>query len=115
MLQIIIAVSKSKKAAQRRMLNANTVNNNIDKDPHDPVTEKAVEFVNQEEQRKIFSDFLAKRRREEQRRYNLKPSNKQQMLNSFEEIDEESDYEDDNINEDFNDDYIDDFEDETRK
>lgn len=115
MLQITIAVSKAKKAAQRRMLDENTVNDNMDKSSHNPVSKNAVEFLNQEEQRKIFSDFLKTKRREEQRRYNL---NKQKMLNNFEEeIDEESDcedYEDDNIDEN-SDAYIDVFKDETRK
>lgn len=90
----------------------NTMNDNTDKSLRDPVSKTAVKFLTREEQRKIFSDFLIKRRREEQRKYSLKRSNEQKMLNNFEEeIDnEESNYEGDNINE-----YIDDFEDETQK
>lgn len=109
MLQITSAVSKSKKAAQRRMLDATT---NIDKSLHDPVS-KEVEFLTREEQRKIFSDFLIKRRREEERRYSLKQSDKQKLLNNFEEEidDEESEYKDDDID----DEYVDIYEDETQK
>jgi len=96
---------------QRRMLDANI---STDKSSCDPVS-KEVEFMTREEQQKIFSDFLIKRRREERRRYSVKQSNKQktELLNNFEEdIDnEESDYEDDiDIDK-----YIDDFENETRK
>jgi len=93
------------------MLDANI---STDKNSCDPAS-KEVEFMTREEQQKIFSDFLIKRRREEQRRYSVKHSNKQktELLNNFEdEIDnEESDYEDDiDIDK-----YIDDFENETRK
>lgn len=116
-MQISSAVSKSKKAAQRRMLGKNT---NTDESSHDP--EKVVEFLTREEQQKIFSDFLNIRQRE-QRKYSLNRLAKQKLLNNFEEkVDnEESDYEDiddiqDNIdNEYVDDEYIDDFEDETRK
>lgn len=110
-MQITVAVSKSKEAAQRR-LDANIVNDNTDESPCDPVSKKAIEFLTKKEQQKIFSDFITKKRREERSKYNLERSNKQKLLNNFKEIDnEESDYED----EDINDTCIDDFEDEMRK
>lgn len=91
--------------------------NSTDESTRDPVS-KEVEFITQQEKEKIFSEFLSKRRREEQRRYSLKQSNKQNRLNNFEEeIDnEESDYKDDiDIDDKYIDDeYIDDF-DKTRK
>lgn len=112
MLQITIAVSKSKKAAQRRMLDANSVNE-CDNSPRDSVS-KEVEFLTREQQQKIFSDFLIER----QRRYKSKRSDKRKVLNNFEELNNESNYED-NIDNDIDDEYIheytDDFEDETRK
>lgn len=117
MLQITIAMSKSKKAAQRRMLDANSVTK-CDNSPRDSVS-KEVEFLTREQQQKIFSDFLTKRRREEQRRYKSERLDKRKVLNNFEELNNESNYEDDNSDNDIDDEYIDeytdDFEDETRK
>ncbi|XP_011871908.1 PREDICTED: uncharacterized protein LOC105564265 [Vollenhovia emeryi] len=118
MSRIVIAVSKSRKAAQRRMSrDSDTVNecNNTDESPRDPISREA-EFLTRKEQRQIFSDFLLKRQREERRRY--KQLKKQEVGNNFEEeIDD--DYEDNDIDEDSNDEYIDeytdDFEDEARK
>jgi len=51
-------------------------------------------FLTQEEQQKIFSDFLTKRRIEEKRRCNTKQSYKQKLLNNFEENKEEDEDED---------------------
>jgi len=115
LLQIVSAVSKSKKKAAQRILDANTVKcDNTDENPRDSVA-KEVEFITQEEQRKIFSDFLIKRRRDKQRTYKWKQLDKQKRLNNFEEeIDEEFDYED-NIDDDIDNEYIDDFEDEMKK
>lgn len=116
MLQIVSAVSKAKKKATQRILDANTVKkyDNTDENPCDSVAKEAVKFITQEEQRKIFSDFLIKRRRDEQRRHKLKQSEQKRLNNFKEEIDEESDYEDD-IDDDIDNKYIDDFEDEMQK
>ncbi|KYN00056.1 Putative ribosome-binding factor A, mitochondrial [Cyphomyrmex costatus] len=119
MSRITSAVSKSKKAEQRRIWNMNT-----DTDKSDPVS-KEVEILTQEEQRKIFSDFLIKRRRETRRMNRL--NNQKKLLNKcdLEAINnEESDYEDDidvnnenvddeNFYDDYNDD--DDFQNDMRK
>ncbi|XP_011167831.1 uncharacterized protein LOC105201500 [Solenopsis invicta] len=122
MSRISSAVSKTKKAVQRRMLFENT---DTDKSSQDP--KKVVEFLTQEEQRKIFSDFLNKRRKEERRKCSSK-ADKEKLLSNFEEdIDnEESDYDDDNDidseyieddidNESIDNEYIDNFKDETQK
>lgn len=85
---------------------------NTDERPRD--SKETVEFLTQEEQRKIFSEFLIKRQRE-QRRHKWKKSDEQKMLNNLkEEIDEESDYED-NIDDYIDNEYIDNFEDEMQK
>jgi hypothetical protein len=109
-------VSKTKKAAQRRMLVENT---DTDKSSQDP---KVVKFLTQEEQREIFSDFLNKRRKEARRKCSSK-SNKEKLLSNFEEdIDnEESDYDDNNdidseyIEDGIDNEYIDDLKNETQK
>jgi len=80
-------VSKAKKAAQIRMLDINT---SIEKS--DRVSNE-VEVLTQEEQRKIFSDFLIKKQREARR---MKQSNGRKLFNFEEEINnEESNYEND--------------------
>lgn len=111
MSQITSAVSKSKKAAQRRMLDANSMNKCDNS--RDSVS-KEVEFLTRKQQQKIFSDFLIKRQREGQRRYK---SDKRKVLNNFEELNNESNYEDniDNNIDEYIDEYTDDFEDDTRK
>ncbi|XP_012056395.1 PREDICTED: uncharacterized protein LOC105619489 [Atta cephalotes] len=112
MSRITSVVSKAKKAAQIRMLDIST-------EKSDPVSNE-IEFLTQEEQRKIFSDFLIKKQREARR---MKQSNGRKLFNFEEEINnEESNYENDvNVDE-----YIDDidvneyndnnnFQDDTRK
>lgn len=116
--QIVSAMSKSKKASQRRMLDADT---STDENTCDPIS-KEVEFVTRKEQQKVFSDFLDKRRKEEKLKRRAKQLDRQKLLNTFEEIDnEEFDYEND---EDINDECLDEdidkesnneFKDETRK
>ncbi|XP_012540384.1 uncharacterized protein LOC105838967 [Monomorium pharaonis] len=110
MSRISIAVSKSKKAAQKRILDTNIDTNESTHNPKE-VVEK---FLTREEQQKIFSDFLNKRRIEEKRKYSLKRLNKQKLLNNFEEeIYNGEDYEDNDDIKDNIDEYN--FEDETRK
>ncbi|KAG5321475.1 RBFA factor, partial [Pseudoatta argentina] len=117
MSRITSAVSKAKKAAQIRMLDMNTST-----EKSDPVSNE-VEFLTQEEQRKVFSDFLIKRQREARR---MKQSTGRKVLNNFEEEinNEESDYENDvDVDKYIDDEYVDDeyinehdnFQDDTRK
>lgn len=94
------SVSKSKEAAQRRMLDINT---NIDKSSCNLIS-KENDFLTKKEQEKI-SDFLLARRREEKRLYRTRKLLKCKLLNNSEEeiesdYDEpENDYSDENSHE----------------
>ena len=104
-LQIVASVSKSREAAKRRMLNTET---NIDRSSSNVVSEEN-DFLTQKEQQKIFSDFLATRRRDERRIYRTQQRLLQhEMLSNFkEEIkpneEPENDYNNDEISYGFND------------
>lgn len=109
--QISASLSKSKKAVQRQMLDTstNTEDGQRNLDPN-----KIADFLTKQEQQRIFSEFLIKRKIEEKRRYKYtKQAQRQEMVNDYEEVD--SDYEDDNDNvrsDEFYDEYSDEFEDE---
>lgn len=81
LLQIISSVSKSKEAAQRRVLNINT---NVDQSFCNLVS-KEHDFLTQKEQSKILSDFLAAKRKEERRLHLARKLLKHEMLSNFEE------------------------------
>lgn len=83
------------------MLNINT---NVDKSPCNLVS-KEHDFLTQQEQKKIFSDFLATRWKEERRLYRAKKLLKHKVLNNFDE-EIRSDY---NEPEDYNDKNSDEF------
>ncbi|XP_070165103.1 putative ribosome-binding factor A, mitochondrial [Polyergus mexicanus] len=87
MSKIVASVSKSKEAAQRRMLDINT---KIDKNSCNLVS-KENDFLINKEQKKIFSDFLLSRRREEKRLYRTRKLLKHKLLNNF-DVEIESDY-----------------------
>ncbi|KYN34317.1 Putative ribosome-binding factor A, mitochondrial [Trachymyrmex septentrionalis] len=116
MSQITSVVSKAKKAAQIRMLDMDTST-----EKSDPVS-KEVKFLTREEQRKVFSDFLIKRKREARR---MKQSDGRKLLNNLEEEmnNEESDYENDvdadeyidYVDDEYINEYNDNFQDDTRK
>lgn len=103
-------MSKSKRAAQRRILDANI---DTDNSPScEVVSNKVTDFLTRKEQRKIFSDFLNERRIEEKRRYRMKQSNEKELLNFKEEID--SNYEENYDIENDSDEYSDEFEDKAQ-
>ncbi|GAB1869100.1 Putative ribosome-binding factor A, mitochondrial [Camponotus japonicus] len=81
MSRIISSVSKSKEAAQRRVLNINT---NVDKSFCNLVS-KEHDFLTQKEQSKILSDFLAAKRKKERRLHLARKLLKHEMLSNFEE------------------------------
>lgn len=94
LLQIISSVSKSKEAAQRRMLNMNT---NVDKSSCNLVS-KEHDILTQKEQNKILSDFLATRRKEERRLHRARKLLKHEMLSNFEEVKSDYDEPEDDCN-----------------
>lgn len=95
------SVSKSKEAAQRRML----VNTNVDNSCS--VVSKENDFLTQKEQKQIFSNFLVTRQKEKRHLHRTKQLHERELLNNFEEKiesdDEPEDYSGENDNDEFDD------------
>lgn len=103
-------MSKSKAAAERRMLDTNI---NTDDTSCDVISNKVTDFLTKNEQKELFRKFLKERRIEEKRRYRMKKSFSQQLLDHSEgEIDCNEDY--DNTFENYEDEYYDDFNEDKR-
>ncbi|XP_014471977.1 PREDICTED: uncharacterized protein LOC106743024 isoform X2 [Dinoponera quadriceps] len=107
MTQIIVSMSKSKKAIERRMLNMNI---DTDNSPCNDTSDKVADFLTKNEEKELFKEFLDKRRKEARHKYRMKQLPNQQLLDcSEEEMDHEENY---NEKYNFEDEYYDDFEDE---
>lgn len=106
LLQIVASITKSRTAAQRRMLDRDT-DTDTNNSQRGDVSDQVAEFLTKNEQRELFRDFLRKRRLEEKRRYRMRQSHNQQL----DYPEEEMNYEEDNNNKyDFEDKHYDDFE-----
>lgn len=103
MSRIIASVSKSKEAAQRRML----INMNTNIDNSCNIKSKENDFLTQKEQEQIFSDFLITRRKEKRRLHRTKQLHERELLNNFEEEIQSDDEPEDDYNENFNDEFDD--------
>ncbi|XP_025161969.1 uncharacterized protein LOC105184523 isoform X2 [Harpegnathos saltator] len=102
MTRIVASKSKSKAAAQRRMLEVNT---DTDNSPCN-VTGKIADFMTKKEQQELFKNFLKQRRVEEKRMYRMKQSSKQQLLNQYEEDNLETNFDNKyNYEDEFSDNY----------